>query len=255
MSRLRGFRALLWAYLLETWRSKPALFWNLLFPLLTLLVVSYAFASGEPTAVPRTLPGILTINLLAAAFFGISLFMVSLRELGIYRRLFMTPLTAVTVVLAHAAVSLFYIVISTGLQIAIARVLFHTSSPCSVVALGMTVLLGAFAFIPVGLLVGSVAQSMRTAPVLSNLLFFPLAFLSGAAIPLHLMPAWTQRIAALLPSTYLVKLLQAALLHGDLHKEAAPAAGILLLTGVIGLVGNTLLFRWDSGQPLGSHRR
>src|SRR5262249_2764821 len=43
MRRLRSLLALTWAYVLETWRSKPALFWNLLLPLLFMVGLGYVF--------------------------------------------------------------------------------------------------------------------------------------------------------------------------------------------------------------------
>src|SRR5438045_9335489 len=106
MSRLRGLGALSWAYLLESSRSKSAVFWNLVFPLFTLIGFSYIFGAGEPVPVSRVVPGIMTINLLAAAFFGVSTHMVLLREKEFYRRLWVTPVTALTVVLAPSITAL-----------------------------------------------------------------------------------------------------------------------------------------------------
>ena len=58
MSQVRGLRALTWAYLLETWRSKPAIFWNLVFPVFSLIGFSYIFGHGEAAGVTRIVPGI-----------------------------------------------------------------------------------------------------------------------------------------------------------------------------------------------------
>jgi imidazolonepropionase-like amidohydrolase/ABC-type multidrug transport system permease subunit len=250
MSRLRGLGALIRAYLIETWRSKPALFWNLFFPLLTLVGFSYIFGAGEAIPVARGLPGIMTINLLAASFFGVSLHMVSLRERELYRRFWVTPLRSLTVVLAHSVTALVNISISIILQLAVAKLWFHIHIQGSIAALALAFLLAAFAFIPLGLIVGSVAQDMKTAPAISNLLFFPLTFLSGAAMPLYFMPAWIQRLAEFLPSTYVVELLQGVILRGNSFRELWHAVGLLLLTGVMGFAFNALLFRWESQQPI-----
>jgi imidazolonepropionase-like amidohydrolase/ABC-type polysaccharide/polyol phosphate export permease len=254
MIRLRGLRALTWAYLLETWRAKPAIFWNLAFPLFSLIGLSYIFGGGEAERVTHIVPGILTINLIAASFFAISLHMVSLRESEIYRRLRVTPLTALTVVLAHATTALVNIVISAALQLAVAKAWFRIEIRGSAAEVAVAVLLGAFAFIPLGLLVGSVAGDMRTAPALSNLLFFPMMFLSGAALPLYLMPAWMQRVAVLLPATYVVELLQAAIIRGSSWGELALPAAVLILTGLIGFAFDAGLFRWESREPIARRR-
>jgi len=253
MSPLRGWGATAWALLVETWRSKPAIFWNLVFPLFTLIGFSYIFGHGEPVAVARVVPGIMTINLLAGAFFGVSLHMVSLREREIYRRMAVTPVTALTVVLAHAATALVNVLVAAVLQLGIAVALFHIHISGSFLDVAAALLITAFAFIPLGLLVGSLAQNMKTAPAISNVLFFPLTFLSGSAMPLYFMPAWVQRVAEFLPATYSVELLQGAILRGHPFSGSAMSAGILLLTGIAGFAYNSALFRWESDQPI--HRR
>ena len=249
MLRLRGLRALTAGFLLETWRSKPALFWNLIFPLFFLVGLSYVFGGGEPEQVTRMVPGILTINLIAAAFFSLSLYMVGLRERGVYRRFSVTPVSSSTIIVAHSLTALVNILISAALQLGVAVVWFRCAFHTSALALSTALLLTAFAFIPLGFLVGSVAGDMKSAPAISNLLFFPLAFLSGAAMPLYLMPQWIQRLSTLLPSTYAVEMLRRVLLDRGGLSAIVGAAGILLLTGIVGLGFDTLLFRWESTQP------
>jgi imidazolonepropionase-like amidohydrolase/ABC-type multidrug transport system permease subunit len=250
MSRLRGLGALTHAFLLETWRGKWPVFWNLVFPLFSLVGFSYIFGNGEPERVAYILPGILTINLITASFFGISLHMVSLREREVYRRFRVTPLAAMTLILAHAATALVNILLSVSLQVLLAVLLFRISIVGSAQQLAVATLLGAFAFIPLGLLVGSMARDMKTAPALSNLIFFPMMFLSGAAMPLHMMPAWLQRAAVFLPATYVVELLRAALVRGDTFEGLPLPAFVLISTGLVGFAFNALLFRWESQQPI-----
>lgn len=250
MSRLRGLGALTWAFLLETWRGKWPVFWNLVFPLFSLVGLAYIFGNGEPARVTYILPGLLTINLITASFFGISLHMVSLREREVYRRFRVTPLAALTLILAHAATALINIVVSLSLQLLLAVVLFRIGIEGSIAQLAVTMLLAAFAFIPLGMLVGSIAQDMRTAPALSNLIFFPLMFLSGAAMPLYMMPAWLQRVAIFLPATYVIELLRASIISGDTFKGLTTPAVVLICTGLVTFAFNALLFRWESEQRI-----
>ncbi|MGZ5442620.1 MAG: amidohydrolase family protein [Thermoanaerobaculia bacterium] len=250
MSALRGTGALTRAYLIETWRSKPAIFWNLVFPLFTIVLFSLIFGGGDPDRIARIVPGTMTINFLAAAFFGVSMHMVSLRERELYRRFSATPLTALSVVVAHAITGFVNIAVSAVLQFLLVWLAFGVSIHSSLPELALVVLIGAFAFIPLGLIVGSIARDMRSAPAISNLLFFPLSFLSGAAMPLFLMPQWMQKLATLLPSTYFVELLLAAVVREHPFSEARTAAAILLLTGVVAFACDALLFRWESSQPL-----
>jgi imidazolonepropionase-like amidohydrolase/ABC-type multidrug transport system permease subunit len=250
VSRIRGLGALCRAYLIETWRSKAAIFWNLAFPLVVLIGLSFIFGAGKADRVSYMIPGILTINLIAASFFGVSLYMVGLRQSELYRRFRVTPVSPLAVVLAHSATALINISISIILQLAVAWALFRIEIRGSVPEVALALLLAMFAFIPLGMLVGSVAADMKSAPAISNLLFFPMMFLSGAAMPLFLMPAWLQRVAALLPATYAVEVLQAAVVRGDVLEGLAVPAGILIVTGLLALAFDARLFRWESREPI-----
>ncbi len=249
MSGVRGTLALAIAFLIETWRSKPAVFWNLLFPCLYVVGMAYIFAAGEPERVAQILPGIMTISVITASFFGVSLHMVTLREQEIYRRFRVTPVSALAVVLGHGVTALINITAGAVLQLGLARLVFGVTPRGGALEIAGAVLLAAFAFIPLGLLVGSAARDMRSAPVISNMLFMPMMFLSGAAMPLSLMPAWLQRLAHLVPATYVVEVLRAAIVHGSLG-GALTAAGILVLTGAVALGCNVLLFRWETEEPI-----
>src|SRR5579871_1727534 len=187
---------------------------------------------------------------MAAAFFGVTLHMVSLRELGLYRRFQVTPVTTLTVVLAHALIALINVLISTLLQLLVARALFHVSLHLLTASLVGGVLVAAFAFIPLGLLLGCVLRDMKTAPAVSNLFFFPMIFLSGAAMPLYLMQPWLQRLATLIPATYVVEIFQAAMLRGETLNACRAPVAILLTTGGIGLAADAALFRWEGRERI-----
>ncbi len=77
---------------------------------------------------------------------------------------------------------------------------------------GRLLLVDAFGVVPfcaLGLLVGTWVKG-QGAPALLNLVYLPLAFLSGLWFPLHMMPEVLQRIAPLWPSYHLNELSLAA---------------------------------------------
>lgn len=254
MMRLRSLGALAHAYLLETWRSKPALFWNLLFPIITLIGLAYVIGGGETARVASILPGVLTVNLIAASFFGVSLHMVTLREQELYRRYRLTPLNALTVVLAHAMIAMVNITVATGAQLLVASTLFRVELRGALLPVTACMLIAAFALVPLGLLVGSVAKDMKSAPALSNMLFFPLMFFSGAAMPLYLMQPFMQKLAIFVPPTYAVEMFQAVILRGEGLSGLGTPIAILLLTGIVGFTFDALLFRWESREPVNRHK-
>lgn len=250
MRILRGLGALTKAYLLEISRSKTVIFWSLAFPLLFVLGFGYIFGRGQAEGVAYVLPGILTINLIAAAFFGLAMNMVALRENGVFRRYRVTPVSALTVVTAHALTSLSMILASMLVQLIVAKLVFGITIKGSLFLLAVALLLSAFAFIPLGLLVGSTAKDTKTAPAVNNLIFFPMMFLSGAALPLFMMPDWMKSLAHFLPATYVVEILQGIIFRGLGFTKLALPAAVLVLTGLLGFGLNSLLFRWESSEPI-----
>ncbi len=251
---LRGLPALAKAQVLMTLRSKTALFWALAFPLIFLLVFGFVFGRGEPDSVAFLLPGLLTINILSASFMGITMQVVAAREAGELRRLRVTPISAVTVILSYSAASLLTQSLTLVTQLAIAKLLFRIPLFSSLVWLPVVALSGFWAFIPLGLFVASVAKDTRTAPALTNLIFFPMMFLSGAAFPFAFLPDFIKKIARVLPATYLVEGFQGVFIRVDGLVDLLPALAVLWFTGFVATFLDGLLFRWESDEPVDRRR-
>jgi len=100
-------------------------------------------------------------------------------------------------------------------------------------AVGQWLLLGTIAtcgvlpFCALGLMIGSRANASG-APALVNLIYLPMAFLSGLWMPLTLLPDFIARIAPLWPAYHLAQLALATIGRGD---------GSALLPHVAALLG------------------
>lgn len=249
-SFLRGLGALAKAQLKETLRSKTALFWAFAFPLVFLFVFGFVFGGGNPENTTFLMPGLLTISVMSGSFMGVSMRMVMARESGTLRRYRVTPVSALAIVLSFAVVAVVTLTLTLFVQLGVARLVFKITLAGSPLLFGAVCLAGFLAFVPLGLFVGSVARDTRSAPALTNLIFFPMMFLSGAALPLFLLPNFLKSVSRLLPATYLVDALQGVMVRGDgLRKIAAPLL-VLAATALVGVALNALLFRWESDEPV-----
>jgi ABC-2 type transport system permease protein len=254
MSQLRATLALYRGHLLTYRRNRTSIYWTLAFPLFFLLMFGYVFGRGDPDATRFIMPGLFTITIISGSVFGVAMRLVTEREIGILRRHHVTPVSAVAIVLAHAATALTALLVSMALQFVVARLLFKFHVAGSPVAFALVLLLGGAALIPIGLIVGSIARDSRTAPAIANFVFFPLMFLSGSAIPFMMLPGWMQKLARLVPTTYINEALQAVAVRGlGLSQVAGPLA-VLALTSVVGVSLNGLLFRWESTEPVSTKR-
>jgi ABC-2 type transport system permease protein len=254
VSSVRAAAALAWSYVLETARSRTALFFTLAFPQLFLFVFAFVFAGGRPRDVAYLMPGLLTLTTITASFFGYSMRLVAERERGAFRRLRVTPTSAGTIVAGHFLHALLLLGLALAFQFALGKAVFRFPVAGSAAAVVAMLAAGAFAFVALGLFVGCVGRDTRSAPALTNLLVFPMMFLSGSAMPFFALPPWIQKIGRFLPATYLNEGLQRAMIQGRPLTEIAGPITVLLLFALVGSVLNAMLFRWESTDPLPPRR-
>lgn len=249
---LRSVLALVGAQLVELRRSRTALLWMTAFPLGFLLLFGFVMARGDARVTAVMMPGLLTTTLLSGALFGLALPLVQQREIGILRRLRVTPVPAAAVAIAHGITAFMTGFLSLVILVNLAGVLFGMKVAGTWPALATVYACGACALIPLGLLVGSTARDIRTAPAIANLLFFPLMFLSGSAMPFAVLPDGVKRFARLLPTTYLVDTYSSVIVRGDDLGSLAGSLAVLLGVGLVGIVLTSTLFRWEGTDPISS---
>ncbi len=247
---IRSVLALIGAQLTELRRSKTALFWMMSFPLGFLFLFGFVMARGDARVMAVLMPGLLTTTLLSGGLFGVALPMVQHREDGLLRRLRVTPVTAAAVAISHGVTATMTGYLSLVILMTLAGLVFNLQMAGSWLALTGVYLCGAIALIPMGLLVGSTARDMRTAPAIANLLFFPLMFLSGAAMPFAVLPEGVKRFARLLPTTYLVDAYSSVIVRGESLLPIAGSLAVLLGIGAAGVVLTSMLFRWEGTEPI-----
>jgi ABC-2 type transport system permease protein len=102
--------------------------------------------------------------------------------------------------------------------------------------------LSALAFIASGYLIAGLAPTARIAQVVGQLVYFPMMFLSGAAVPLQLMPDAVRNAAELLPMTMMVRLLQDLWFGNGWYVTGILFMVVLL---VVGTILSARTFRWE----------
>ena len=247
---VRTIVALVRAQLIELRRSKTALFWMTAFPLGFLLLFGFVMARGDARVMAFMMPGLLTTTLMSGSLFGVALPIVQQREIGLLRRLRVTPVHAAAVAIAHGVTALLTGLISLFVLMALGKAIFGMEMVGSWPALVIVYVCGACALVPMGLLIGSTARDIRTAPAIANLVFFPMMFLSGSAMPFAVLPDGVKSFARLLPTTYLNESYSGIIVRGDAVWSLAGSLAVLLAIGVVGIVLTSMLFRWEGTEPI-----
>src|SRR5690349_16837574 len=241
----RSILALIRAQLTEIRRSKTAIFCMTAFPIGFLLLFGGVMARGDARVTAFMMPGLLTTTLMSGSLFGIALPLVQQRETGLLRRLRVTPVPAAAVAIAHAFSAVVTGFISLIVLMMLSRAIFGTQMAGSWPSLIGAYLCGACALVPFGLLVGSTARDLRTAPAVANLIFFPMMFLSGSAMPFAVLPEGVKRFARLLPTTYLNEIYSGVIVRGEGLTTLAGSLAVLVAIGIVGIVLTSMLFRWE----------
>jgi len=230
-------------------REPAAFFFTLVFPSLLLLVFGSTFGSAQIPipgfrAVDAMVPSYTVVIVATAGLMGLPVETASARETGVLRRYRATPLHPALYFTAQVLVYLAMTLVSLGLMLAVGKAVFDLRFGGVWYSVLGAVALGALAFLSLGYFIGALAPTARIANAVGMVLYFPMIFLTGATLPLDIMPTVIQRIAEFLPATYLVNLLQ-GLWFGGAWGEHLKDLGVVLATLAFGALGAPRLFRWD----------
>ncbi len=130
---------------------------------------------------------------------GVPMVIGQYRERGVLRRLAVTPVRPLALLLADLTVWAAAAVLSVALVVAVVRIAFHVPAPAAPGWFILSVLLGIAALFAVGLLAAALAPTARSAAGLGYLLFFPNMFLAGVYFPTEEMSATMRQIGNFTP--------------------------------------------------------
>jgi len=191
-------------------------------------------------------PGLLGWAIASGATFGAAITLVSWRKDKLLRRLRLSPVSTSSVVTARIGMSVAIALVQMFVFIGIAVTPYFglklTASWWMSIPL---VVAGTLAFMSIGLLVGAVSRTQQAATSLSNLIILPMAFLSGAFIPLAFAPNWIREVSYVMPLRYLVTGMQDVMARGLGPASALPAIGILVGFSAVLIAIAIRVFRWD----------
>ena len=190
------------------------------------------------------LPGLLGMNLMGSAIWGLGFAIVDARRKKLMKRLIATPMPRHYYLLSFILSRLLLLVIEVGAVLGFGALVFHVPVRGSWLDLAALCVLGSLSFSALGLLIASRAQTIEAASGLMNLVMMPMWIVSGVFFSAQRFPDALQPVIKALPLTALIDALRANMLQGADFSQLAPQLSIL---GAWLLVCFTLamrLFRW-----------
>ena len=130
---------------------------------------------------------------------GVSMVIGQYRERGVLRRLGVTPVRPLTLLLADLTVWAASAILSVAFVIAVVRFAFHVPAPRAPGWFVLSLLLGIASVFALGMFVAAAAPTARSAAGLGWLLFFPNMFLAGVYFPTEEMSPTMRQIGNFTP--------------------------------------------------------
>ena len=231
-------------------REPMATFFTIAFAPLMLVLFGLIYGNepdpdlGGQGAMDVTVPAYIALVIVSVGLIAVPIQTSTYRELGILRRYRATPMRPLTFLIADVAAYYLMTLTGTVLLIAVGMAAFGVRMEGSLLAVLAGFTLSALAFFALGYLVASVAPSARVAQTAGMLLAYPMMFLSGASLPLELLPPGLRTLADFIPLTYVVKLMR-GLWYGEPWADLRFDVLVLSVVLVAATALSVRFFRWQ----------
>jgi len=191
------------------------------------------------------LPGVLAMNIMFSALFGVGYVIVRYRKNGVLKRLKATPLSAAEFLCAQVVSRLWLVMLITVIVYIGTYLLLDIPMYGSYLNLLLIFILGSISMISIGLLIAARTASEEFAGGILNLISWPMMFLSGVWFSLEGIHPLLQKAALIFPLTHLINGARAIMLDGAGFAEIAPYLLTLTLMSAVLLTIGAITFRWE----------
>jgi ABC-2 type transport system permease protein len=189
-------------------------------------------------------PGLLGMNLMGSAIWGMVFPVVEARQKKLLKRLVASPMPKWQYLASYMLSRLAMLVIEVAAFLGFARVAFGVPFRGSLWQLGLLCLMTSLAFSALGLLISSRAKTMEAASGLMNLVMLPMWILSGVFFSATRFPAVIQPLVRALPLTAAIEGMRGNMLQGMNLGQMMPQMGNLLAWFIVPFVVSLRIFRW-----------
>jgi len=189
-------------------------------------------------------PGLLGMNLMGSAMWGLVFAIVEGRQKKLLKRLVDSPMPRWQYLASFLLSRLGILVIEVGVFLGFARVAFGVPFRGSIWQLCVLCLLTSMAFSALGLLVSSRAKTMEAASGLMNVVMLPMWILSGVFFSATRFPAVIQPVVRALPLTAAIDAMRGNMLQGMNLGQMMVQVGILAAWFVVPFAVSLRIFRW-----------
>lgn len=191
------------------------------------------------------IPGILSMNMMFSALFGVGFVIVRYRKNGMLKRLKATPLTAFEYLSAQIVSRLLLIMLVTAFVFYGTNFFVDFVMNGSDLNLFIVFALGALNMISLGLIIAARISSEEAAGGLLNLFSWPMMFFSGVWFSLEGAAPIMQSIAEIFPLTHVTAAARAIMIDGASLMDISNHLIILTVQSIVFLLFGAWFFKWE----------
>ena len=202
--------------------------------------------SGESVRyIDWVIPGVLAMNMMFSALWGIGYVIVRYRKNGVLKRLKATPVGALDFLLAQLISRVWLLIFTNGLIFVGLNYFLNFKMHGQYFDLFIIFLLGGMSLLSMGLLVAARIRSEEVAGGLLNLVSWPMMILSGIWFSLEGAGMWMQKAALAFPLTHLTTGARKIMLDGAGLGDLTLELTVLSVSSVVLLLLGGLIFKWE----------
>ena len=246
---MRRFLILTKAMLLIHLRNRATLFWNLAFPIFTLVIYSQVFgksSTGNEDYMPWAVPGIVVFNIVAFGLLGSGTIMVNMREKGILRRLQASPIPPGQLVGSYLIVNVLIGVLQSATIVGFSALAFKVPlTPAGILRAFPMVVVGIVTCVALGQVISGIAPTAGAAVAIGQIVNFGQMFITDLVMPMAFMPEWIRQVAPYLPGYAVVQLVRPPLMDGTFSPELWSNLLVATVYALVAGIAAARLFRWS----------
>jgi len=190
-------------------------------------------------------PGILAMNMMFSALWGVGYIVVRYRKNGALRRLKATPLTAFEYLTAQMLSRLFLLMFTLLVVWFGCDLIFHFNVAGSTGDIFVLFFLGSLSLTALGLVLAARGVSEEFTTGILNFISWPMMFLSEVWFSLEGAPGWVKQTAQIFPLTHLLRGIRKIMNDGAGLVDVLPEISVLLIMTGVFLALGACLFSWD----------
>lgn len=192
-----------------------------------------------------TFAGLLGFAILSLGVFGPTSVFPRLKTRGVLRRYRTTTLKVWQYFLGNVISTATVGLLSVGFMFVAALTIFDLQMKGNYINLIPYILLSTAVLFGIGLAVGGWAKNENQAAPVTQIVAFPMMFLSGTFFPRFVMPEWLQSISTFLPLTPVIDGSRMIITEGKTLLDLGPQIGLLAVWSVIVYAIAFKVFRWE----------